>query len=715
LPDTYLISLTATPPYDVTGPEWAKYQELCGPIDEEISALELVKAGTLCPHQDYVWLVKPSMVERDAVHTYESAVKALCEDLLADQAFRAAVRAHPWLASPETHAEQLLEAPQQAVAMLVFLAAVNEPLPSGLLNMLDALPGDLPQLDRSWWQVLVQSYVFEPHWPPTEEREAHREALVRRLRRDSLLWRRELRLDGSRGVQAHLSLSPSKIGACVDIHRLEAGFRGDTLRQVILTDYIRDDDVEEPGTTRWLGAWPVFRDLVGQASTSERPRLALLTGRLAVVHDEAVTELRSRVHDVDLEVVGLASLPGYSRVALDGGHLVRAFTALLADGVVRTLVGTRALLGEGWDCPCINSLVLCSFVGSFMLTNQMRGRAIRVDAARPDKTASVWHLVALAPGSWTGLGDALDLQRRFSTFVGVGATRQVIESGLDRLDLPFVEGGLLRPDVVDADAVNADMAERLRASPGLAVRWRDALVSGHAARLVPDVVTPRPPRASPFLLTNTFRRLFLTVMWTILTTAGWVLQGVPALRGTGPRVLFVVLALAFGLGLVLSLPKLYRAVAILVRHLPVDGAVRQMAVALRDALLATRVIEPAGRRLEVHTEELEDGGISVWLDGAEFREQALFADSVAELLGPIQNPRYLITRRSGGRWLVRTDYHSVPQALGVKKERAELFHEQWRKHVGPGELVYTRTPETRKLLLRARVRAFSAAMGEKAT
>lgn len=47
-----LVALTATPPYDSDHLEWSRYQELCGPIDEEISVPELVKAGTLCVHQD---------------------------------------------------------------------------------------------------------------------------------------------------------------------------------------------------------------------------------------------------------------------------------------------------------------------------------------------------------------------------------------------------------------------------------------------------------------------------------------------------------------------------------------------------------------------------------------------------------------------------------------------------------------------------------------
>ena len=66
LPEIVLVSLTATPPYDAPGHEWGKYEKLCGPIDEEISVPELVKAGTLCAHQDYIWTVDVSASARKA-------------------------------------------------------------------------------------------------------------------------------------------------------------------------------------------------------------------------------------------------------------------------------------------------------------------------------------------------------------------------------------------------------------------------------------------------------------------------------------------------------------------------------------------------------------------------------------------------------------------------------------------------------------------------
>jgi hypothetical protein len=67
-----------------------------------------------------------------------------------------------------------------------------------------------------------------------------------------------------------------------------------------------------------------------------------------------------------------------------------------------------------------------------------------------------------------------------------------------------------------------------------------------------------------------------------------------------------------------------------------------------------------------------------------------------------------MVRRS---WLgrkARNDYHAVPAVFGGGKELAEHFAQLWRRHLGASELVFTRTAERRKLLLRARAGSFAA-------
>ena len=62
--DIFTIALTATPPYDANINMWTRYMDMCGEIDEEITVPELVKDGTLCPHQDYVYFNYPTNQEK---------------------------------------------------------------------------------------------------------------------------------------------------------------------------------------------------------------------------------------------------------------------------------------------------------------------------------------------------------------------------------------------------------------------------------------------------------------------------------------------------------------------------------------------------------------------------------------------------------------------------------------------------------------------------
>jgi hypothetical protein len=511
-----------------------------------------------------------------------------------------------------------------------------------------------------------------------------------------------------------LSLSPAKIQACREIYRQEAAFRGDTLRQVILADFIRDDDLGQPApaSAPTLGAWPVFRELARKTPAAENRFMGLLTGRLAVIHASLLPDLRGLRGGADPAATELPALPGFVRLDPACGPLTEAFTALLTAGKLRVLVGTRSLLGEGWDAPVVNSLVLCSFVGSFMLTNQMRGRAIRIDRARPAKSSSVWHLVAVEPKTRAGLSDVEDLQRRFETFVGLAADKPVIENGLDRMALDFFRNGRIAAAGLDPEANNRVAAQRLLASGSLARQWAAAIEAGAEGRVIPTVSAPDPPRVQPFHFMNTLRYLLYQALSTFLVTAGYIIQGGEGARNW--RTLLWLLIIAAGAGFIVALPKLFKALFLLVRHLPVDGAIRQIALALRDALCAARIIEDSPARVPVITEAHEDGSCSVALGGADFYRQSLFADCLGETLGAIENPRYLVTRRSLSRWFGRLDYHAVPQALAVKKELAELFLQAWQRRVGPAELIYTRSPETRRVLLKARARAFSSVIAKPA-
>ncbi len=697
-----VIALTATPPYDVQGHEFARYLELCGPIDAEISVPELVKAGTLCPHDDYIWLTEADGADSARLAEHRRMVELLGDDVMHDAQVVAELAAHPWARQPRAHAAQIAGSPETALALARLLHSAGTPS-EALQAVLGAEAGQLGRPGPVELELVLHEYLFARQWehgPGTDRRQL----LSKRLRADGLLWRREWGLDEPGRGWPQLNLSRTKVDACVQIHELEAAERGDELRQVILTDYIRDDDhAREQPRGLSLGAWPIFHRLA--ARPGDATGLVLHTGRLTVVHQDLITDLRAAVDGDRLQVQPVASLARYRQVTLAGGQrLTGALTALLAEGRINVIVATRALLGEGWDAPQVNSLVLASFVGSFMTTNQMRGRAIRTDPAQPGKVASIWHLATYAEVGDSGWDcrDIEEMAERFETFCGIAENEPALVTGLGRVGVDFYSRGRCQVPI-DAAAQNAVMAARLRDRQDRAQRWH-AVLAGPEGRILPSVALPVPPK---FRVLR-FRGTLAALMVQLAIFVSVALLQVMELLGRGPATIapFLVVAL---LATAVTGPKLVRAAILWLRFLPVDGAIEPIANAVRDALCDTGLIPATLRDAPIVVRRNAMGVYHVALGGGTFAERSLFADSVHQVLAPIRKPRYLITR-SMDRWSrQQTDYHAVPAVLGLQAERAQAFLRAWRRHVTPAELVFTRSDVGRAALIHAQTRSFAAA------
>ena len=126
-----------------------------------------------------------------------------------------------------------------------------------------------------------------------------------------------------------------------------------------------------------------------------------------------------------------------------------------------------------------------------------------------------------------------------------------------------------------------------------------------------------------------------------------------------------------------------------------------MAAWLLESLEYAGEIDRRTGDLRVFAEKRDRGSVFCWLGGGTGREQSTFLEAIRQILRPVDNPRYMLARPRFWRWF-REDYFSVPEVLARKKEYSEFFAKRWRKTVGPIQLVFTRTPEGRVLLLRAR-------------
>lgn len=698
MPDMNIISLTATPPYDSTPAQWKRYIDLCGPIDEEIFTPELVKEGSLCPHQDYVYFNWPKEEEIQVVREYIHQTKAIVEELSQDREFIRMVAGHRGILSPEEYSEIFLENPKYFSSILIFLHEAKVPFSQYLIE-LTGTKGNLPKLDHGWMETLLQGFLYDDTEAyPCDK--VYREMLITRLKAAGCIRRNRVQLTKNDEMTKLLASSKGKLDSINEIVEAEYQSMGNELRLLILCDFIKKEMLSSVGNEKKIigeiGAVPIFEHI--RRKGIRGVRLGVLSGGVIIVPSDVCEELNQLLEEYHCEG-NLISLKetGYSKVNIKGnGHnIVSVVTELFTRGRVNVLVGTKSLLGEGWDSPYINSLILATYVGSFMLSNQMRGRAIRVFKDQPDKASNIWHLACVFPSGTEKnghlSGDYETLTRRFEAFLGVSLEEKVIESGIGRLGL---ESNLNSPR--DIEKCNKQMMKKALDRKGLRKAWEDYLKVVYDDMSVEEVEEVDKKILEPgyfffnavtMEIISIIAMILFTMFRTFLTTS---LEDI-FLPG-------IFISAGFFLALIGVCKYGYRIVSLCTPQ----KRMRKAANGILDALIQSGKIEDPLHCRAV-TEETEAAAF-VYLKGGSTRDKTLFAASLEEFWGVIDNPRYLLIRKKGMRRM--NESYAVPEVFGKKKEDAQCFAACMKKAIGPYDAVYTRTPEGRRILLKARTRSF---------
>ena len=633
-----IIALTATPPYDSTPAMWNRYMNMCGEIDEEITIPELVKEGSLCPHQDYVYFNYPTKEEEQEVKSFEERSRAMVAELKQD-----------------TQLWQTMLGNPVAPAMTV-----------------DAM------------EQLLQEFLYDDTDAYPCEKE-YRESVIDRLKSQGLIDKKKVMLAANPAVEKMLTTSLGKCNSIRDIVFHEYAATGKELRLLVLTDYIRKEHEKNIGDPQKdvtaLGVLPFFEMLRRENEAQKKDiRLGVLCGTIVIIPAEAREALEQEITDtgkVNFAPVGNLGDKDYIKVTAvgDAHFLTGAVTNIFTKGYMQVLIGTKSLLGEGWDSPCINSLILASFVGSFMLSNQMRGRAIRVFKDVPDKTSNIWHLVCLRPWNEAQADNEISedfslLSRRMEHFLGLHYTEDVIESGISRMAIiqpPF--------DETHVWSMNQQMLALSGQRQTLKQRWQRALTITKKmqiadetqvdASVVPTTVYDQEKKEEK-------KAAAVTLAAAVATGLVWSLPAVfPLAFGVG--------ALAF-LGKALAKRRKAKAMGTAVKRLNAFGD------GIAKAMKELHLFEDG--RASVAAEENGPDEQTVYLVGGSSRDRALFAQCVSEFFGPINQQRYLLVK------LKKHDgadgIYAVPEIFSKKKEDAQLFASCMEPYMGTYELMYTK-------------------------
>lgn len=687
-----VIALTATPPYDSTPAMWNRYMDMCGEIDEEITIPELVKEGRLCPHQDYVYFNYPTEEETAEVQRFRQRSRDMFQRLMEDAAFLNAVRTHQSLVTGELSAK-LSDSPAYLTALLIYLQAHNVTVP---VRMQRYTAGKR-QMDESGMEQLLQGFLYEDA-DSYAGQEVYREQLEASLKAAGLIQKRKVALRANEAIEKLLISSKGKCNSIRDIVAHEYGQMGQDLRMLILTDYIRKEYEQNVGGSEdvtALGVLPFFEQLRRETSrpAMQRLRLGVLCGSVVIIPAEAKTALLAAVGDygsVKFSPVGSLLETDYLKVTAvgDAHFLTGAVTDIFTRGHMQVLVGTKSLLGEGWDSPCINSLILASFVGAFMLSNQMRGRAIRVFKEQPDKTSNIWHLVCLRPEHVSGSEedevseDFSLLKRRMEHFLGLHYEQDIIESGLERLSVicpPY------RRDHVAQ--INRQMLALSGERASLKERWNRAMMQARSMDVAEETEVDSSCISAQVYVKARRKAAVAGVAATAL--------GVAAVVGL-PGVLAAVAAIgavAAGIACLAKCPALSR-MKTPKKRLLICGK------AIRTALLQQGLLESSKNHVEAAS--TQDGRCSVYLSGDSGRDKALFARCVNEFYGDVKDQRYLLVKKGSPKG--EDGIYCVPECCARKKEDAQRFADCLRSYIGDYELVYTRSDAGKEILLAGRMR-----------
>ena len=754
-----IIALTATPPYDANATEWARYESLCGTIDEEIFVPELVAKQTLCPHQDYVYFSYPSESERESLRRYRDQVDQFFDELKQSKLLERALVTAGVMHDFEARLDTILQNEAEFFALFRMADSFGLRLPRAVEKLVKQRNVLVKQ--ASWRKSMAEfesalQFVIDTDELFGSEVSGELRALAAS---HNLVERRSLRLLADSRLSRSMISSVGKLQGIAAITTSEAASMGESLRMLILTDYIRRDLIPVIGSSTELqaiGAVPIF-ETVRRATTkpsggsnpqatqngtnphAERPGnpqatpsdsnpqaeqapdslfqplVALLTGSLVIVPNQSLEGIATIARE-NAASVTFKPLPtgNFSEATFTGSnkHKVAIITEAFARGLIHILIGTKALLGEGWDSPCINTLILASFVGSFMLSNQMRGRAIRVDPSAPGKSANIWHLVTLEPPAGlaaqaraqTGAGGEPDgedwetLVRRFDCFMGPGYSRPTIESGVDRFD---VIGRSF--DAAGVERVNHEMMARAADRQAMANSWSNALAAVPESRRNLDEVQtlvelPKQKLPLSFTFANwlSFALLMVALMAAVVVLVS--VLDVSSLISTDRLNTFIsVFSVSVG-------------VAVAVRASNFQGS-RSRAFHMAEALLyclrefgmvTSKEAKVSGTVLSF------DKTITLGLQRASVKEQTVFANALREFLSPIDNPRYVLIRRQtwpiGGRYRYWQSF-ACPTVLGTNKQQAELLASRLGVF-GKFDAVYTRSIEGRRELWQCSKRSF---------
>ncbi|MDD3191834.1 MAG: DEAD/DEAH box helicase family protein [Bacilli bacterium] len=695
-----IISLTATPPYDSSASEWNRYINVSGEIDDEIFVPELVKDKVLAPHQDYIYFNYPTKEEVKILNDYKKQVVLAVEQISKLNSFE--FFAKRLCEKKFVEEDYLLKNVSEFVSLYVLIKNCGYPYNKHHIRII-AGRNNLPRFNLTRAEEAIQ-FMLSTELTTVE----FKKELNVILREHGLINRKRVNFTESDQLKRTLMASLGKLKSIKDISQSEYKSLGSDLRQLILTDYIDRESINLINTNfafKSISVISIFEEMRRSNITNN---IAILSGTLVIVNENILKELDLLASNQNVKYTQkkVNNTNFYHIIFNSNNKLkVQIIGELFEKGLINILIGTKALLGEGWDSPTINTLIMASFVGSFVSSNQMRGRAIRVDKNNLNKSANIWHLVTIEPdyifeknslnknlmklikNDETFISNDFNtLTRRFNAFVGPNYREDVIENGIDRITIiepPY--------NVEKFNQINKTMIENSNKRNELMIKWENSLEKSTELHVLSRVEKTKAVR--PFTFVNISTIILFSViesvfLQTLVRSAQYDFE-LPIL---------ITIWIAFGIVGYFFIKFLRRLIILF--------SPRKTIFKLSNAILLTLKnmdVIKSNSSIDIKTDETGQI-LTIVLLNASLNEQNIFNKAISELLSPIDNPRYIIIKKTFNAYEYKTSY-SCPEIIGKDEKYANTLKKYLTSTIGKLEMIYTRYEKGRKILLRSRKRS----------
>jgi hypothetical protein len=559
------------------------------------------------------------------------------------------------------------------------------------------------------------------------------EAVRRALPSVGYQWTKRGIRRGRSPVDRVLARSESKTTAVVQICVQEHLNLAERMRMLVLCDH------ERAGATLPADLTGVIDQQAGSAHAMltalvEAPETSgldpmLVTGKTVAGAPSTLAAFLAWLPDRELaaslrvEPLGEGSTVEQVVGPWDTRDWVGQVTAYFQDGHTQVLVGTRALLGEGWDAKRITGLADVTAVTTITSVVQTRGRALRTDPLWPEKVAVNWSLVCVSDKHPKGGNDWDRLVRKHAGYFGIDPEGEIVD-GVAHLDPSF--SPFVPPPAAEFDVANARAVVRSEQRSAVREQWRvgepyvDTAVYGIRIKergvaggfgfglgSGPADVVLRPDAAE---LRGIRRHRTRDRVTSLLAGAGLLAALVAGVAGA-PLVLAGGVLVGLAAAYARARSHLHHGEELLHGAEEAPSVIR-IASAVADGLLAAGLVRRGADSVEVVLDH--EGEYRCVLHGVDEVEAEVFATALDEAVSPIMLPRYLLprwvrTRRDVTWWRslwagfgrLKPDgvvWHAVPTVLGANADRAAAYAKAWDHWIGGGEPVYTGSPEGQGIL-----------------